>query len=154
MQNQYTIEIDRPAAEVWSILSDNFASIGDWATAVPASRPDDSGEGRVCATPYRGFGEVQETLLAHDNEAMTYTYTASSVPRWLGKPKNSWFVEPLDDSRCRAGFNPEIDTTPLGKIVFRLSGLKLEELAGGVLQDLKHFAETGEPSAAKQASIA
>jgi hypothetical protein len=154
MQNSYTIEIDRPAAHVWSILSDNFAHLGDWATAVPSSRPDDSGEGRICETPFRGFGEVKEVLLEHDEAAMTYTYTASSVPRWLGVPKNSWFVKALGEDRCQAGFKPDIETTPLGKIAFRLSGLKLEELADGVLNDLKHFAETGEPSPSKQASLA
>jgi hypothetical protein len=153
MQNGYTIDIDRPAPHVWAILSDGFASVGDWATSVPASRPDESGDGRYCETPFRGFPEVKETLLVHDDDAMTYTYAASSVPRWLGRPRNTWFVEPLGDQRCRVGFRPEIDASALGKVAFRLSGFKLEDLASQVLEDLKHYAESGRPSPSKLASL-
>ncbi len=154
MQNEYTIEINRPAADVWAILSDGFADVGDWATAVPSSRGDTTDDVRYCETPFRGFSEVKETLVHHDDEAMTYTYTASSVPRWLGRPRNSWFVEPLDDHRCRAGFRPEIDASAFGKVAFRLSGFKLEDLAQEILDDLKHYAETGEPSPSKRSSLA
>ena len=154
MDTQYTIEIDRPAAEVWSILSDDFASIGDFLTAVPASRSNGDPNSRTCETPYRGFSEVTETIIERDHEAMTYTYVASSVPKWIGTPKNTWFVEEIDEHRCRAGFRPEIQATAFGKVVLRFASFSQDGFADGVLEDLKYFAEHGTPSPAKIASLA
>ena len=154
MEAEYTIEINRPAADVWAILSDRYADIGEWATAVPASRPNPDGDGRLCETPFRGFREVRETMLHHDEDAMTFTYTATSVPRWIGRPKNTWMVEPIDDDRCRAGFRPALDASIVGLMLFRLAGFKMDELANEVLTDLKYFAETGQPSPSKRAALA
>jgi hypothetical protein len=64
------LTINAPAEKVWRILAHEFDTIGQWASAVPASQavadlPAPAGAqvgGRVCATAVRGFAAVQETF--------------------------------------------------------------------------------------------
>jgi hypothetical protein len=68
LQLKSHVTINASAMKVWGVLAHDFDTIGQWASAIPASQavPDlpapEGAEvgGRVCATAVPGFGDVQE----------------------------------------------------------------------------------------------
>lgn len=71
-----TIAIDAPADKVWAIVRD-FNALKNWHPAV-AESPADKGneEGSVRQLKLKNGGALTETLEAHDNAKMRYSYRA------------------------------------------------------------------------------
>ncbi|MGM9491370.1 SRPBCC family protein [Ideonella sp. YS5] len=70
------VTIDAPPAAVWARIH-NFDSLKDWHPAI-AESPADKGneEGSVRLLKIKGGGEMTETLEAHDEARMRYSYRA------------------------------------------------------------------------------
>lgn len=73
-----TIAIDAPAAAVWARIKD-FDALAQWHPAV-ATSPATNGnnEGSVRNLELKGGGKLVETLLKHDDAAMSYSYKAAN----------------------------------------------------------------------------
>jgi len=71
------ITIDAPASAVWARIR-NFDALKDWLPPV-AECPADKGNapGSVRRIKLHGGGEVDETLLSHDEAGMQYSYSAA-----------------------------------------------------------------------------
>jgi uncharacterized protein YndB with AHSA1/START domain len=71
-----TVTIDAPADKVWGLIK-NFDALATWHPAVEAS-PADKGnaEGSVRQLKLKGGGALTETLEAHDDAKMRYSYRA------------------------------------------------------------------------------
>ncbi len=71
-----SITIDAPAVKVWAKIK-NFDALKDWHPAVELS-PSDKGNavGAVRTLKLKGGGALVESLEAHDDAAMKYTYRA------------------------------------------------------------------------------
>ena len=123
------IGIDAPADAVWARIK-NFDALKDWHPAVQSS-PADKGnaEGSVRQIALKGGGALVETLEAHDDAKMRYSYRmkdggalpvtnytstiavipegAKSVVEWRGAfyrgdPKNDPKPEQNDDAAVKA----------------------------------------------------
>ncbi len=72
------ISINAPAPAVWAKIK-NFDALKDWHPAV-AESPADQGnsEGSVRQLKLKGGGELTETLEAHDDAKMKYSYRAKN----------------------------------------------------------------------------
>jgi len=156
------ITVEAPAEEVWEVLARQFSRIGDWATAVPASwanpeaqvRTDAPEAGRVCKTGVPMIPRIEDTIVAYDDAARTLTYEAAGMPTFVGTAQNSWQVTAVDERRALARFDGVMETRG---IVGRLLGLflrvRLARESRRLLDDLKHFVETGRPSPRKQRQL-
>lgn len=153
MKGTFHIEIDRPAAHVWAILANEFAEISNWLGPVSASKPQAGPgaggmpAGRVCDS---SFGETDETFVRYDAEAMTFTYEAivRDAPFYfpVRGGRTTWAVKARGPGRCEAAIEGEVLWKPvLGLLLRPLMGLFVATLARHSLEELKHYAETGEP---------
>src|SRR5262245_9690300 len=114
------LRIAAPADRVWDVIGPGFAGIGDWATAIPASRPVaspspttpslDGPAARVCSTGIRLLPEITEAITAYDDAGRTLTYEAAGMPAFVVTARNTWTVEPIDEHACRVRLTAQFDT--------------------------------------------
>jgi hypothetical protein len=162
-----TITVDAPAAQVWDVVGRRFDRIGEWATAIPASAAATVTPpavvavdapaaapvaGRVCDTGIRALPRVTETIVAYDEAAMTLTYEATAgLPAFVTLARNTWTVTPLDDQRTQVAYAGELRVRGvLGALAKRMLLARVARDGRYLLEDLKHFAEHGEPSPRKR----
>lgn len=160
------IVIDVPADQVWDIIAHQFGRIGEWATAIPGSAPVTAAAsvtrnhvlagapvaGRVCDTGLRAVPQVTETIVAYDEEARTLTYQATAgMPTFVTLARNTWQVKPLGDVQAQVTYAGELETRGvLGALAKRLLLARVARDGRYLLEDLKHYAEHGEPSPRKR----
>lgn len=156
------IIIDSPADTVWEVIAGRFDRIGDWATAIPASAaaPPDPGlvhlaapvAARTCDTGIRLLPQVTETITGFDPAARTLTYQATAgMPAFVTAARNTWTVTSLTANQCRVDIAAEFTTRGiLGRIARTLILTRVADDGRHLLDDLKHFTETGTPSPRKQ----
>jgi hypothetical protein len=79
--------IEASANRVWEIVAHQFALIGEWATAIPASRtnPQAVGDadagfvGRVCETRLPMFLDAEETIGSYDEARRELRYAGAGL---------------------------------------------------------------------------
>lgn len=154
MENEYTVEINTSAGIVWNIMGTKFDRVGDWATAVDSSQPVESDElgARSCTSSTPGLsGAFTEILTEFSDEERFFSYVGDVIPSYLKAAGNHWFVRETGPESCVAGFSPTVEfyrgTGWILGFLFTKFGSKV---AAQMLNDLKVFAETGEPSEAKK----
>jgi hypothetical protein len=161
-----TITIDATASQVWGIIAHQFGGIGEWATAIPGSTPvtapatvtrnhvlvEAPVAGRVCDTGIRAVPQVTETIVAYDEDARTLTYQATEgMPAFVSLARNTWHVMPLSDVQAQVSYAGEMEARGvLGALAKRLLLARAARDGRYLLEDLKHYAEHGEPSPRKR----
>ena len=146
MEVTQDVEIARPAEQVWSILDEQFGSISTWAARMRESQWDDNlGElgGRQVVTVE--YGPATETLYLRDRDAraLGYWVTGASLPPPISQVQTEWRVTDLDSKASRVHVRFLAVVTPP-----EMQPMLEETLRGGLtplLDELRHFAETGEP---------
>jgi Polyketide cyclase / dehydrase and lipid transport len=155
------IVIDAPAGAVWRVIAFEFDRIGDWATAIPASKThaavgfptvDAPVTGRICHTGLRLVPEVTETIVGYDEAAMTLTYEATGgLPSFVTLARNRWQVTAIAGDRARVSFQAQLRVRGLGGWLFRWWLLRRVGRDGRhLLDDLNHYVTQGTPSPRKQ----
>jgi hypothetical protein len=103
----------------------------------------------------RAFPRVAETIVAYDGDNRTLTYVASGLPHFVRAAHNRWQVTPAGPHRARARFAGVLETRgPAGPLLALPMRLRLGYETRAVLDDLKHYAEHGTPSARKRRRLA
>ena len=148
-----TIEIQAPAEAVWEIVGRSFADIGTWATRIQSSQairpaPGAPPTGRTCAVAIPGVDAVQETLVGYDDAAMTLEYTGSGLPGFVTEARNRWTVEPIG-AVCRVSAEARLTLTGWARAWALPMRIALTREGDRTLEDLRHFAEHGEPRLAQ-----
>ena len=155
--------IEASADRVWEIVGHQFARIGEWAAAIPASLANPPAAavagapvaGRVCETGTRMFPHVDETIVSYDEAGRTLAYAGTGLPAFVGEARNQWSVVPLDEHRARVRVDAVIT---MRGVVGRLLAVPLRAWLARegtkTLDDLKHYVEQGRPSARKQRRLA
>lgn len=161
-----TITIDASADQVWDVIAHQFGRIGEWATAIPGSTTitapatethshvlvEAPVAGRVCDTGIRAVPQVTETIVAYDEDARTLTYQATAgMPAFVTLARNTWQVKPLSDVQAQVTYAGELEVRGvLGALAKRLLLTRMARDGQYLLEDLKHYAERGEPSPRKR----
>lgn len=148
------IVIEQSTEKVWEIIADDFTNISKWASAIAYSsdnpnlktKLDDAPTGgRVCSAPL--FGEVRETLTHFDNQKKYFRYEASAekLPTYIKTIANNFSLEALGHNRTELTTRVELELKPFpGYLLAPLMRLQMNRMAAQVLDELKHYAETGE----------
>jgi hypothetical protein len=154
--------IQAPADTVWQVVGAQFDRIGEWATAIPASTAAPAGPttagapvaGRVCHTGVRLVPHVTETIIGYDAAGRTLTYQASGMPAFVTTARNRWHITPIGDNASRVTYAGQFETRGIVGRLARWWILALINRTGRhVLDDLKHYIETGTPSPRKQRQL-
>jgi hypothetical protein len=163
MEMRGEIQIDATPAQAWDVLGERFGQVAQWAAPILTSRlvadatvpaegePAPSvGIARVCGVDGFGpvpAGEVLERLTVFDRHARRLEYEAErGTPRIVRSAVNRWSVHPLpgDDAGCVVRMHATLRlawwATPLAPVMDR----QLRRGARQVLQDLRHWVETGQ----------
>jgi hypothetical protein len=145
------IVINAPAATVWHVLAHDFAGIGRWASAIPASEgvseipapPGAEVGARVCATAIPGFQAIQETFTSYDDDAMRYSYEATQgLPRFMKHALNHWSVHALSPTSCEVEAQAEVEMSLFpGVLLVPLMRLQLRRTGVQTFEELKYYVE-------------
>lgn len=156
--------IDVPADELWALVAHRFADVGVWASSIRSSSASVGTDapaqaapvsGRVCETGLAIAPSVTETITAYDEAAKTLTYEGSGLPRFVVLARNTWQVREHGPRRAQISMDAELELRSLGGRLLALP-LRIQLWREGrrMLADLKHYAETGEPSGRKRRQLA
>lgn len=155
------IVIDASAGTVWQVIAGRFDRIGDWAAAIPSSAAAEGDPGLfdmaapipapVCDTGIRALPQVTETVVAFDATNRTLTYQATAgMPAFVTAARNTWTVTVLAAGRCRVDVAAEFATRGvLGRLARAVILARVSRDGRHLLDDLKHYVETGTPSPRK-----
>ncbi len=142
------------ATKAWNLLAENYENVGDWATIIPESAArNENGKivGRTCSSTY---GDVQEIITSWDKENMTYSYEADGLPAMFKSGKNVWKIDPIGDDRSKVKMNLRMEMSALpGFFMGWMIKSKMAKDLEGLMEDLKHYAETGSPHPKKLKSL-
>jgi hypothetical protein len=166
-----------PAEAVWDVVGRRFDRIGEWATAIAASRAvparndsvattrpgglavvpavlDAPVTGRICRTGMRLLPHVTELLVAYDDTIRTLTYRASGLPAFVTTAENTWTVTPIDQRRTRVSLHARFDARGMLGLLGRWVILaQVGRTSRHLAEDLRHFVEHGTPSPRKQRQL-
>jgi len=156
-----TIAVAAPIEHVWTILATDYDKVGQWARAVHASHPNTAKApvdgapvaGRICSA---SIGDVTETIRTFDpaNHILAYDAKAKAMPFFVRNLSGRWSLRRNTDAT-------EIDLSfvadmmpPFGTLMGWAMRRQFSTAIDETLEDLKHFAETGEVHPDKAAALA
>ncbi|MGI9646505.1 MAG: SRPBCC family protein [Ilumatobacteraceae bacterium] len=142
------IDIAAGADRVWEILDAGFDDISTWAARMIESRGDDGlgdlGGRQVVTVEY---GPATETLYLRDADerALGYHVDGPSLPPPISDVRTEWRVDAGEGDRSRVTLRFLAEVNPP-----EMETMLEEVLRSGIaplLEELKHYAETGRPHA-------
>jgi len=163
MRLSVEMTIHAPASRIWAILAHRFDRIGEWASAIPASRAAagavrETGApvaGRVCETGVRMYSRVEETIIDYDELGRALTYVGRGLPGFIAEARNRVSVVALDHGRSRVTMQASVRPRGLvGRMLAVPLRLQFEREGRRTLADLKHYVENGRPSRRKERRLA
>ena len=154
MEIKKEIIVNKPAAEVWSVLGDQFGEAYLWAQGLYHSKslgaPKIEGahcSDRVCDT---SFGKIKEEIRVYDADNYRLSYAVlEGFPSFVASGVNNWSLTPMGE-KTKVNIHLVIQTKGLkGSIMAPMMKLQMNGVLNKVGQDFKHYVETGNPSPEK-----
>ena len=154
-----TTTVDRPIEEVWEILGNQFGEAYKWAGGLYHSEgfgtpalEDAPFSSRACNTSQ---GKITEEIRVFDPENYKLVYeVVNGFPGFVEVGKNQWSLSPVGE-KTEVHMHLVIETKGImGIIMGPMMGMQLKKVVNNVLEDFKHFVETGSPSPSKAKEMA
>ncbi len=155
------LTVEASAARTWTVVGEEFADIGHWASAVNHSYLDSSqvgvGVSRTCQLP-RGdllaAPETVERLTVYLPEKMTLAYQVTSgLASFIRRAQNTWTIQPLDKERTTIRTQVEMKLAWWSLPLQPLLLIGLHFTAKSFLEELAYYVERGEPHPSKRRSV-
>lgn len=149
--------VNSSAEHVWDIIGNQFVDVAAWLAATPTSDEITTGTplkgapavGRNSYLPKKFNGMYQRETITMYNDAkrsLTYNVELKNTPKIMPLKgyDSTVTVEPISSSTCRVTWDHTANLRALGYII---PGIKNSMKPGFIrtLEEIKHFAETGEP---------
>ncbi len=149
MKVRNEVLIEKNADNVWEVMGKQFDRIHEWASffvdAKPAGEAKFEGINFSARETVVGSGKNTHTLDVFDSEnhILSYTVTAGAPP-FAEKAEAEWALEIMNENTCKASIEVNMvlkDMIPAekGQEVQQW----LSQSADDMLEELKHFTETG-----------
>lgn len=160
MEFKRSIIINRPPAEVWEVLGTQFGDACQWASGLEHSEgygtPTIAGatvSNRTCKT---SVGNVKEEILHFDPQKYELMYRViEGFPFFIDDGVNHWQLHQEDANATRVDMHLVIVTKGLvGMLMGPVMKRQMSQIADDVVDDLKQYVETGQPSARKAKELA
>ncbi len=154
-----TTTVDRPIEEVWEILGNQFGEAYKWAGGLYHSEgfgtpalEDAPFSSRACNTSQ---GKITEEIRVFDPTNFKLVYeVVNGFPGFVEVGKNQWSLSPVGE-KTEVHMHLVIETKGImGIIMGPMMGMQLKKVVNNVLEDFKHFVETGSPSPSKAKEMA
>ncbi len=141
----FEIELDISAQKAWELVGEKFGETGQWTSELDSSyMVGETGEGghRVCKQGKKTF---TEHLLKYDPDIMALEYELiEGRPAIIASAGNQWVIQPLGANRCKLVMSPVFKPHWWAFFMAPLISLGLKGPINRVLEEFKHWAETGE----------
>ena len=155
MQVHIKTKINAPAEKVWQILAHQFDDIATWSSIVNESRRLSAGEipagftpapsapvlGRETVSPAL---KAKEIITHYSEEKMELTFEAADLPPIMTYADDVQRVIPNGPNQCIVTFDIRMEPWGPLKIFNPILKGRFAKTMGGVQQDLKQYAETGQ----------
>ena len=163
MKLDLSIEIKANIEQVWNVVAVDFANSSKWMTGVFHSTAHENGyvknvpcQGRICVLDNKSGGlKAEENILTFNNE--TYTLGFEVVPikeKGLQLPirKNTVTIKLIEvsDNCTLVSWQCNVELKIVGLLLAPLLNLGLRKAFSDLLNDLKHYCETGQISEKKR----
>ncbi len=159
MEIKKEIIINRSVQDVWEVLGNQFTTAHKWARGLTHSEgygePKFEGaecSNRTCEVP--GFGTIQEHIKKFDakNHVLAYE-VVKGFPGFITKALNTWSLSKIGD-RTKVSMHLEMQTNGFkGAVMGPIMKMQINKMVAGVIEDLKVYVETGQPSLFKQKEL-
>jgi len=158
-----SLNVNVSADALWEIFGPGFADAGKWSTAVDHSAGHGEGkfDGAVCDTrscdlSAKGFSSVKERIVDYDHKNKTLSFDVEEgMPSFVTLANNKTVIESIGQGKSKATLTVTMHMKPfMGSLMGGMLKKNLSSLIDSALDDLKVFAETGEPSDRKKARMA
>lgn len=146
MKLRYSVDLNVTAVAAWAAIHDQFGAAGTWTSLLSGSRmvgPVAVGSQRVCDSPQYGRAVEKITHIDAGNMTLDYALTEGG-PAFMTSGRNRWRVQPLGRTTCRVILTPEVELTWWATPMLPLVRFGLNGSMRKVLEEFKHWAETGE----------
>ncbi|MEM7371720.1 MAG: SRPBCC family protein [Bacteroidota bacterium] len=159
------IIIDKSATEVWDVLGRNFEQADQWMASVPKSYAKVVGTtaegapliGRICELSQKPNGPIADETITHYDESQ-FVMHVNVVPRNGNLPiqQNNvvMSVRPIGDAQAEVSWASDLELKPVGKLLYPIVKVGVAKSFDELLEELKHFVETGTPHPRKVAKLA
>ena len=157
-----SVVVNVSANDLWQIMGPGFADAGKWSTAVDHSVGHGEGkfygatcDTRSCDLSAKGFSSVHERITEYNDNNRTLAFDVfEGMPGFVINANNRTVITELDHDRSKAELQITMQLKPfLGWLLGGMLKKNINNLIDSALDDLKVFAETGKPSAQKQARM-
>ncbi len=100
LEVEEAMPLGAPAQDVWSVIG-NFGGLADWHPAAIACVLSEQGADTIRTISIPGGGVLVERLEAHDDDAMSHTYSIVDGPLPVANYMSTIRVVPETDTSCR-----------------------------------------------------
>lgn len=153
------IIVNKPIAQVWEVLGNQYGDAYKWASGLDQSEAVGLPklEGAPCSqrTCQTNFGKITEAVRTYDETRYVLEYEViKGFPGFIDSAVNNWQLKAADQgTKVIMDFNM---TTKgfLGLLMGPLMKRQMNKVITKVLDDFKHYIETGEPSSRKAREMA
>ena len=157
-----SVVVNVSANDLWQIIGPGFAEAGKWSTAVDHSTGHGEGkfdgatcDTRSCDLSAKGFSSVNERITEYDASNRTMAFDVfEGMPGFVTYTNNRTVITDLGQGRSQAELQITMHMKPfMGWLLGGMLKKNLSNLIDSALEDLKVYAETGQPSSRKQARM-
>ena len=140
--------------QAWEVLGHQFTTIYHWASAVNHAEGHGNGQQqapcdeRSCSTT---MGQLREKLVTFDPINYRLSYTAfEGLPFLFREGTNHWSLTDLGNGNIKVQSHVVfVWRSPLFRLMQPLLKIKMSQFVNVLLDDFKHYVETGRPHARK-----
>lgn len=158
-----SVDVAVSADKLWEIIGPGFADAGIWSSAVDHSegKGEAQFEGATCDTrscdlSAKGFSSVNERITEYDRENKILAFDVyEGMPGFVLYANNRTEIFTAGEEKSTAKLQITMHMKPfLGRLMGGMLSKNLSNLIDSALDDLKVYAETGEPSERKKIRMA
>lgn len=156
MRLNRTIEIAKPATEVWQVIAIDFDKACDWMAAVPKSYKIEEGDrvegspmvGRICEFSKKVNGPYAHERITYFNEENKELHI-EVIPKNGNIPvlKNNVtaIVKETAEGKTEVFWNSDLQLKTVGKVLQPMLKGAIGKSFAELLEELKYYVEEGKP---------
>lgn len=152
MKKSRTVEMNISAARAWEAIGNRFGDNGLWAASLTSSYLTGDmviGVNRVCMNKLQ---KIVERLTSFDSGNMSLSYEIiTDLPVIIKNAKNHWSVKSLGANRSSMTAEVTSDLVWWAAPLSPLMSIAVNGILTKAMDELKHWAETGEQHPRKKA---
>ncbi len=159
MKTRNTLEIKKNSLLAWDVLGNQFGNIEEWASIISQSNAFGASNFTGALFSERTVlgknGESVHSLTDYNTDDMSLAYKVTSgAPPFAQNIGAEWKVSPVGDESCEVSVELHVDFKPGIPQEKQNEAQQFLSMSGEqILEELKHYVETGKQHPRKVASM-